>query len=274
MRTQESFSLTKTAKEIAVAIDTDGDRIGGTLNEQNPLPVIEGEPTFDYRKHFQSLRMHLGKATDEVAEAEDEHAARLIRVARRMSERDEVGKKAYDLTIIERQGLECLYPEGSFELAFLKGHTPRVPDRLLEQLVQTVKLLKQPAVEPREPKSSSISIDLDKVVENLEPLIPELRDAVGRHAQANKEAEGSLVLKRKAINQLRRTVVWVGRTTEGLFYLAGEDELAKRIRKSTRRPLRPSEQPEEASPSEAESEQSEASSSEESEASQAASTTA
>ena len=243
MRTQETFSLMKSAKDIGVALDADGERIGGMLNEQSPLPAVEGASAFDYRQHMQGLRLQLDGAVKEVTEAEDEHAARLIRVAREQNERDEVAKTAYDKMVTERQGLEAYYPHGSFELAFLKGKTPRVPERLHEQMVQTVKLFKQPAVEPREPKSNSFNLDLEQAAKNLEPCITDLRGAIDRHDRASKEAEGSLVARQKAVKQLRRTVVWVGRTTEGLFYLAGEDDLARRIRKSTRRPLRPSEQP-------------------------------
>ncbi len=242
MRTQETFSLTKSAKEIGVALDADGERIGGKLNEQSPLPAVEGGSAFDYRTHMQSLRLQLNEATAAVADAEDEHAVRLIRVAREQSDRDAVAKVSYDKMVTERQGLEAFYPRGSFELAFIKGNTPRVPERLHEQLVQTVKLLNKPAVEPRAPRSSSFNVDLEKVAENLEPEIPALRGAIDRADRASKEAEGSMLAKQKAIAQLRRTVVWVGKTAEGLFYLAGEDELARRIRKSTRRPARPSEQ--------------------------------
>ncbi len=243
MRTQETFSLITSAKEIGVALDTDGDRIGGMLNEQNPLPAVEGGSTFDYRQHMQSLQLQLDEATGVVVDAEDEHAARLIRLARQQTEREQVAKISYDKMVIERQGLETYYPRGSFELAFLKGKTPRTPERLHEQMVQTVKLLNNPAVVPRAPKSTSFSVDLEKAAQNLEPEVPALRGAIDGYDRASKEAEGSLVAKQKAILQLRRTIVWVGRTTEGLFYLAGEDELAKRIRKSTRRPLRPSEKP-------------------------------
>ncbi len=257
MRTQETFSLMKSAKDIAVAIVADGDRIGGSLNEQKPLPVVEGEPAFDYRKHMQSLRLQLEMAKDEAVEAEDEHSARLIRLSREQDNRDEIAQASYDQAVIARQGLETMYQDGGFELAYFSGKTPRTPEKVLEQLVQNHKHLKQPAVELREVKNDAFSVDLGRMAENLEPTIPDLRDAIGRVDLASKEAEGSLVVKREAIQKLRRTVVWVGRTVEGLFFLAGEDELAKRIRKSTRRPLRPSEQepaeqePAEASPSEA-----------------------
>ena len=108
MRTQEAFSLMKSAQEIAVAIETDGDRIGGVLNEQSPLPGVEGEPVFDYRRHMQSLLLQLESAKDRMVETEDEHAARLIRVARRKSERDEVALGVWCLlkarVILQPQG--------------------------------------------------------------------------------------------------------------------------------------------------------------------------
>ncbi len=92
MRSQEMYHLQQSAKEIRVAIDTDGDRIGGQLNEQHPLPVDGGEPAFDYRKHMLHLNTQLGSAEGQAVEAEDRHSAQLIRVARLKSERDEVTK--------------------------------------------------------------------------------------------------------------------------------------------------------------------------------------
>ncbi len=250
MRTQETFALQRSAREIGVAIDTDGDRIGDSLNEQNPLPVVEGEPAFDYKKHMQSLKLQLQSAEGEAVAAEDEHAARQIRVARQRSELDDVAKVSYDKMVVVRQNLETVYPSGSFELAFLKGQTPRAPERLFGQLEQSVGLLKKPAVAPRQPKSEAVTVDLDKILAELEPEVPVLRGSLDRFLRAKKETEGSLVARREAVQKLRRTVVWVGRTTEGLFFLAGEEELAKRIRTSTRRPLRPSEEPAEDPPAE------------------------
>jgi hypothetical protein len=241
MRSQETLSLFKSAKEIRVAIDADGERIGGLLNEIHPLPVPEGEPTFDYRRHFEHLAHQLDMAVGDTELAEDEHSARQIRVARFQSERDDAVKSGYDTLVWARQGLESLYPNGGFELGFLKGDTPRVPDRLLEQLGQTVKLLREPAVDLREVRVRGFSADFGEVASELESEVAAVQAVLDRLGRANKDAEGTLVAKRKAIEVLRRTLLWAGRTAEGLFHLAGESELAERIRKSTRRPPRPSE---------------------------------
>ncbi len=241
MRSEEMFNLKQSGKEIRVALDTDGDRVGGLLNEQHPLPVDDGEPAFDYRKHMQHLKLQLDSSVDRAVEAEDQHGDSLIKVSRLLDERKVVVDGSFDKLVATRQGLESLYPRGGFELAKVSGDTPRVPERLHEQLGQTVKVLKQPAVELRQHKVAGFSVDLDAVADDLESRRLALRTAIDNLDGGRKEAEGTLVVKRKAIDDLRRTILWVGRTSEGLFHLAGEDELAERIRSSTRRPARPSE---------------------------------
>lgn len=242
MRSQEAKFLFRAAKEIRVAVVTDGGRVGERLNEQRPLAVMEGEPAFDYCKHMKHLVFQMDSAVDDVAGAEDEHSAQLIRLSRFQRERNTSAGVNYRKLVSARDGLEGLYKGGSFELGSLSGDTPRVPEQLYEQLGQTVKLLRQPVVEPPEPKATGFSVDLDSVATDLESEMPELRTLIDRVDGARKQAEGTLLIKRKALVELRRTILWVGRTAEGLFHLAGEDELADRIRSSTRRPLRPSEQ--------------------------------
>ncbi|MCP3961539.1 MAG: hypothetical protein GY719_27170 [bacterium] len=58
--------------------------------------------------------------------------------------------------------------------------------------------------------------------------------------EEEKRADGTMLARREAIDELNSTVVWAGRSAEGLFLRAGEEELAKRVRSSTRRPPRPS----------------------------------
>ena len=186
------------------------------------------------------LSSQLDAAVDAVVVAEDAHAQQQIRVSRFQDERNEVAVRAYGKLVSARQGLEGLYKRGGFELAFFSGEIPRAPKRLCEQLGQSVKFLRQPVVERRDLKVKGFHVDLSEVADDLESERKDLRGALDRVDAAKKAAEGTLVAQRKAIDVLRRTVVWVGRSVEGLFQLAGEDELARRIRKSTRRRKRPS----------------------------------
>lgn len=242
MRSEEMYSLMQSGKEIRVALETDGDRIGGRLNQRSPLPVDPDEPAFDYRRHMQHLSAQLDSAIDRAVEAEGEHGTNLIQVSRLRDERNLAAGEGFDKLVATRQGFESLFPRGGFELVNVSGDTPRVPERLHEQLGQSVKLLLTPAVELRQHKVKGFNVDLSTVAEDLESRRMTLRTAIDRLDGGNKLAEGTLVVKRQAIDELRRTILWVGRTSEGLFHLAGESDLAERIRTSTRRPVRPSEQ--------------------------------
>lgn len=241
MRSQKTFNLIQSAKEINVAINSDGDRVGGLLNERYSTPVSEGEPAFDYRQHMRQLPRQLGSALEGVITAEDDHSEQLIRVSRAQDERNEITTRSYDKLVAARQGLEGLYKSGGFELAFLSGKTPQVPKKLCEQLGQSVKLLEQPAVEWRDSKVKGFNINRDEMAADLKSEWTALVDVLDLVADAKKAAEVTLLAKREATDELSRTVIWVGRTAEGLFHLAGEDELAKRIRTSARRSLNPSE---------------------------------
>ncbi len=247
MINEGTLSLLRSADEIKVAIDTDGDRIGELLNQQHSLPPVDGEPAFDYRKHMQHLVLQLDTAADEALVAENTYHDQGIRVSRLLNERDESVAVSYDKLVAARQGLGSVYKRGSFELAHVSGNTPRVPDRLSLQLGRTIELLRQPAVQLRGLKIEGFNVDFGAMAGDLESGKKELDAVVERLKQARKVAEGLLLIKGDKVDVLHRTVLYVGRTTEGLFHLAGEPELAARIRSSTRRPLRPSEKEEEPS---------------------------
>ncbi len=84
---------------------------------------------------------------------------------------------------------------------------PRVPDKVLEQMTQTAKLLKQPAVAPRQEKLVGFNVDFDAVATDLETGIPELRASISNLDGARKQAEGTLVAKQEATKAFRRTVL-------------------------------------------------------------------
>ncbi len=242
MRTLAAFALLQGAKEIRVALIAAGIRIATLLTERHPPPVVDGEPLFDYHKQVQHLIYELETSESGVVAAEDAHMKEEVRVSRLRTERNQQFKDNLEKLVAVRQGFDGLQGDkGSFETVFVSGKAPRSPKRLMEQLTQSVVLLNDPAVEPRGFKVTGFNVDYSAVSEDLETGRQELSTTVDRLDEESKRAEGTMLTRRKAIDELRSTVIWAGRSAEGLFERAGEDELAKRIRTSTRRPLRQSE---------------------------------
>ncbi len=243
MTTQASFALLQGASEIRVALVTDGPRIAGLVTEVYPPPVVDGQPLFDYGKQVQHLVHELETAEEGVIVAENDHMKQEVVVSRLRTERDKKVDDNHEKLVAARQGLAGVQGvKGSFEATFVSGTAPRRPKRLLGQLTQSVTLLHEPAVEPRKAKVAGFDVDYTAVAEDLEAGRLDLQVTVDRLDEENKRAEGTMLARRKVIAELRGTVIWAGRTAEGLFERAGEHELAKRIRTSTRRPLRPAEE--------------------------------
>ncbi len=243
MRTQGAFALLEGAKEIRVALVAAGLRIAGLLAERYPPPVVDGAPLFDYGKQVQHLIFGLETGEGEVVAAEDAHMKQEVKVSRLRTERDEKAKDNHGKLVAVRQGFDGLHGDkGSFEAAFVKGKVPRNAKRLVGQLEQSVTLLNDPAVAPRTLKVAGFNVEYSAVASDLEAGRLDLKATVDQLDEVSKLAEGTMLARREAIDELRRTVIWAGRSAEGLFERAGESELAKRIRTSTRRPLRPSEE--------------------------------
>ncbi len=243
MITQGASLLLEAGREIRVALVAAGLRIAGLLTEEYPPPVVDGEPLFDYGKQVQHLIHELETAENAVVAAEDAHMKQEVRVSRLRSERDQKTEANYDKLLAARQGFDGLQgAKGGFETVFVSGESPRRPKRLLVQMAQSVTLLNDPAVEPRDLKVAGFTIDYATVASDLETGMLDLRGTMDRLETESKIAEGTMLARRQTIDELSSTVIWAGRGAEGLFHRAGEHELAKRIRTSTKRPLRPSEE--------------------------------
>lgn len=115
------------------------------------------------------------------------------------------------------------------------GPTPRQPVALVSQIRETVEFLRSPKVATPTIELDGVQIDLTTVGTDLGSAADRLDTVLTNLAQARKNAQTSRVAKNKAIERYDREFLWIARTLEGYFRLAGMDELAERIRPSARR---------------------------------------
>ena len=95
-----------------------------------------------------------------------------------------------------------------------------------------------------------IEVDPLKLALGLQADVDELRSLLADQRRERRLLQQTRKQKNRAIDAHRQTLVWTARTVEGYYMLAGEPELAERLRPATRRPSRPSEEPSEDTPSE------------------------
>ncbi len=109
-----------------------------------------------------------------------------------------------------------------------------VPAR--EQMRTVVGRMRDPELSGRlpEPKAGQKPIELEELAQARDLEITDLEDQMGEVDELRKQTDEALVVRDAALAKNRRVYANVGRMLEGVYRLAGLDELADRIRATVR----------------------------------------
>jgi len=222
--------------EVRSSLHAHRGRVGDRLDER---PASKNAGTSSYQAHFDHMDAELATIQRELVRAEDAHVRMLIRIRQLRRQSQELTTEVYDKQTSARQILTGLYgSEHDFELAATSGNTPQVPQTLAEQVDQTVKLLRDPeGAEPKK-KVAGVAVDNGDMADDLEASLERLATSRTDYQRTKKKADGTRQELRAALAEVDKTFPWVAANLESLFRLAGERELADRIRTSRRRVTR------------------------------------
>lgn len=160
------------------------------------------------------------------AELDDDDAPRLAR--------DASSDKLYSRTVDVGDIVVGLYGRGQLKPLGLDGTTPRDANQLLQYTKTIAKNLG--SVTLPKPRVKGSGMNAAEAAEELE----ELRDVLTSHlkdvAREEREAEQTFVKKHAAIGEYDSTFSSVASLISTLLEVAGESELASRVRPSKRRP--------------------------------------
>ncbi len=97
----------------------------------------------------------------------------------------------------------------------------------------------QPILEFGASEFEGFTVDPKGAARGLKTKVTRLRGVSDEQRRLNREAQESRKVKNRKLEEHKDTFLWTARTLEGFYRLAGEDELADRIRPSLgRRGLR------------------------------------
>jgi hypothetical protein len=99
--------------------------------------------------------------------------------------------------------------------------------------------LRQPDLKLRQTKVEGITVNPEAMADDLENLGGKLRTAQKEFRRQRRVVQATRRKKNQWIQDHRHNIVWTARTVEGYYRLAGEDELADRLRPIIRRVSRP-----------------------------------
>jgi len=240
MRSIGSRIRIQSVDEVQASLDTFGDGVVGKLDGSRPKSTsLVIEPGFSYRALFQDVGARLASVKEDLVKAEDAHVRKLIQITDLKRESEGLTAGLYDEQVAVRRILEGLYgPDRGFEVAAIDGITPQELKRLSDQVDLTVKLLKEPEIELPPKKAAGVKVDFGTMAGSLETGLGEIVGVGGKLIRARKAAGQTVVVKQKATAGFDAVFPWAAQTVEGAFRMAGERDLADRIRTSRRRVTR------------------------------------
>ncbi len=221
--------------EARASIPAHRGRVVPKLDARRPPPA-EGEATFTYDGYFDHMDHELATVQQRLTAAEDAHQRKLAQAVRERRESTELTGVVYGKQTAARQVLGGYHGEDrSFEVAAVSGPTPQVAQPLAEQVDQTVKSLRNPQVGLLAGRIAGVSIDREAMADDLESDLALLVAAREAYQRTRKEIDGTRQVLNAALVEFHGVFPWVARTLEAFFILAGERELAERIRTTRRR---------------------------------------
>ncbi len=242
MRSKASFVRIQSVEEVRASLATYGGGIAESLQRRRPAAAGEGEAlltAINYQDVFGDLELDLGGAQSNLMAAEDKHVRSLIRISKLRRQRDALELKAHERLVANRRVLLGVFgPNRGFEVAALDGKTPRESKAMIDQLDQTIQLIRDPEGELPVVVADGVQLDLEGMATGFEADLVDLRQVRGQLERANKAAAKTVIAKNKAIEAFNAVFPPVAGILEGFFRLAGERELAERVRTSTRRVTR------------------------------------
>ena len=236
------------SEEVVTSIATHAKEIAAQLVE---LWTAEGESPPDVEGNLAALGNGLAASERRVAEADQRHVRQLAVTMGLRQQIREVNARIYRRLSKIRRVMDELHGEGkAFILANIEGPTAETPRRLLRQCQLALVQLLDPSIELPSHELDGITVDpralalgLQADVDLQQSLLADLRRERRLLQKTRKE-------KNRANDQHRYTLLWTSRIVEGYYMLAGEVELAERLRPATRRKSRPSTDSEDQTPSE------------------------
>lgn len=243
---QEALALLTTSDEIITSIETHGPAVATILEEKwraRRAPRGSGTDTPsppDYLGHMLALRDGLVDSATWLSQADHTHVHQLASLAEAREERAGIFEVTYDKFSSARRTLDGLHGEGkAFMAAAIRGPTARTPKRLLRQIDVALPLLLELGQKPPKIRIEGVEVDPAAMAADVQSVAKKLRKAQAAFRRMLRVIQASRKEKARRMKEHQTNTIWTARIVEGYYRLAGEKELAARLRPAARRAGRP-----------------------------------
>jgi hypothetical protein len=180
------------------------------------------------------LARTLDTSAHAMVKADETHQLELSDDAAPRQTRDESAVSLSDELVELREWIVGLYGTREVEKFGFTWSTPSDPVVLVRYTQNVVQALQNMSPWPK-PRRAGVTWDVNATVSKLSSLSSALETHIQTVAREGREAEASLHAKHKALAEYDERFGQVATFLAGLFRLAGKQDLADRIRPSSRR---------------------------------------
>lgn len=225
----------KNAEAVVAVGEIQADAVGKVLGEQHQAYLREGETMPDCALLMRLMVRGLQAHRAELVAADEAHESELADDAPARQARDAKVQTLFGRMVELREVLQGLYGAEAAR-AIMPYQTPTDPvvlSRFAGEVIAALGAVALPA-----PRIAGATVDTAALGAELQKLRDELDARLTAVAQEAREAQATQVAKNRAMEAYDRVFAGVATAMNGMLQLAGEHELASRVRPSRRRPGR------------------------------------
>jgi hypothetical protein len=235
MRDKMIRNRRKSGDSVGASVDTHLDDVVSPLEVSFTQHLVEGEILPDFRTVFRILQRLLAAAVQDLITAGDLHLKEVDNDIKLRTRRDVLVKTLGSKVAMFRSALEGLFGPGSaLGLAGLDGRTEQEPVALLAQVERILGRF-GPEAEMDPPGFKTFQMDPLAVAEDFQDEYQELNDLVTELNRENRKSDATVIAKNETMTRYDQQFRWIAGCLESLYHLAGQHELAARVKPSTRR---------------------------------------
>lgn len=240
MPTEAAIGRLKSAFVVLSSID---EFRGQVLPKLAARPAADDQPPVNHGDMLDYLRGQLVFAYNNLFKKDFDYTLELADDQKYFDEREETNDDLRQVMIDSRGLFVHLYRPANVEEYGFPGTLDRDPEGLYQQGRHLDQRLRQPDLEPPKAWTDKVVIGPVTLADEVSPLVEKLGTVLEHVRRERKEATTAQQARNAALDAFDNTFLWVSRTCESLFNLAGEKELAKRVRPSASRPGRTEQDP-------------------------------
>ncbi len=250
MPSKQIVDRTKSANIVSAAASVHAARIAPAIATILSPFLDSGKKMPDAEGFILLVGKWLAHTSATMAAADEAHIHELSDDDPIRQARDQAQTALNDELVELREWMTGLFGARAVRSLGFAAETPRDPAALSHFAGEVVKSLRKKTFPP--PKRDGVSWSPLKEATKIDTLRATLDTALANIVREAREAQGTLADKNTAITTYDTAFSRASKVLEGLFTLAGETDLADRVRPSTRRPGQTEEQAPQTEPAAAE----------------------